>query len=72
MATQAPSPHSPLSKHTFIYELYHVYPEVNMHVSTWMKMEIARRKSQKAEEEFQCNATLIKEHGIGNTEENNE
>jgi hypothetical protein len=39
-----------------------------MHIETWIEMEIERRKLEK-EEEFQCTATLIKEHGIGDTEE---
>ena len=43
-----------------------------MHVETWIEMEIERRKLEDLEEEFQCTGTLIKEHGIGDTEENNE
>tara|TARA_R110000744_G_scaffold349939_1_gene455608 strand:+ start:59 stop:187 length:129 start_codon:yes stop_codon:yes gene_type:complete len=41
-----------------------------MHISTWIEMEIERIKLEDSEEEFQCTGTLIKEHGIGDTEVN--
>ena len=35
----------------------------------WIEIEIERKKLEKEEEEFQCTASLIKEHAIGILEE---
>ena len=43
-----------------------------MHVETWIEIEIERKKLEELEEEFQCTGKLIKEHGIGDTEVNND